>query len=284
MPELVLHTRTRDQLAAFAARPGHAVLIAGSTGIGKATLAIYLAESLLSLKPGTLVSYPYVRHLQPSDGKAIGIEAVRDLEHFLSLKIPGRRSVARIAIIENAHLLTIEAQNALLKTLEEPPADTVMILTTAQEQSLLPTIRSRLQTIAAKRPPPAELTRFFEVSAQPSDVQRALVVSGGLPGLTAALLDADSEHPLKEAVRVARSLLQKTDYERLLMVDELAKRRDFCRDVCFVLLQMSQVALSKNSSSYYRWQLVMKAAYHAQEQLLRNGQPKLILTNLMLQL
>ncbi|HSX37087.1 MAG TPA: hypothetical protein VLG13_03175 [Patescibacteria group bacterium] len=284
MPELVLHVHTRDQLAAFTAKPGHAVLISGSQGMGKASLATRLAESLLDLKPGNLAAYPHVRHLRPADGRAIGIEVVRDLEHFMSLKIPGNRSVARIAIIEDAHLLTIEAQNALLKTLEEPPADTVLILTSSHEQALLPTIRSRVQTISAKRPPMSELSGFFMVGLGSTDVQQALKVSGGLPGLTAALLDTDSEHPLKEAVQVARSLLQKSNYERLMMVDELARRRDFCRDVCFVLLQMSQVALTKSSNTSARWQAVMKVAYAAQEQLLQNGQPKLVLTNLMLQL
>ena len=284
MTELILHEQTASQLSDFAKRPSHALLLVGPSGAGKTSVAWKLAADLLATTEQGVHSYPHLRHITSPDRKAIGIETVRELEHFLSLKIPGNKPVARIAIIEDAHLLTTEAQNALLKTLEEPPQDTALLLTAAQEQALLPTIRSRLQTIAVRKPRLEELRGHFTTVAEPTEVQQALAISGGLPGLTAALLERDSDHPLKEAVQTARQILQSSTYERLLLVDMLSKQKELSRDVCFVLMQMAQVALQRGGSGQGRWHAVLKAAYHAEEQLIANAQIKLVLTNLMVSL
>jgi len=283
MPELVIHPQTKQQLDVYASATPHALLIVGPAGIGKAALATDLAERVLGLKSGRLASYPHSKHISSSDGKAIGIEAVRELEHFLSLKIPGKKEIARLVVIEDAHLLTLEAQNALLKQLEEPPADTVILLTVAHEQALLPTIRSRAQSLSVKKPNQTDLAAYFNDAANDSVVRQALAISGGLPGLTAAILGNNSAHPLMDAVATARHLLQATSYERLLRVDELAKNKEAARNVCYVLMQMAHTALASGSTSL-RWQKVLESAYKAQEQLLANGQPKLVLDNLMLSL
>ncbi|HET7320521.1 MAG TPA: AAA family ATPase [Candidatus Saccharimonadales bacterium] len=283
MPKYILHPQTVQQLEAMGSRPPHAVLVAGQPGIGKATVAITLAEQALNLAEGKLATYPYARHIRPVDNKAIGIENIRELEHFLSLKIPGSKPISRVVIIEDAHLMTTESQNALLKQLEEPPADTVIILTSAHEQALLPTIRSRVQTLMVKKPGQPEVMLFFAGRAAESEVKQAVAISGGLPGLTAAMLSGDEAHPLMEAVSTARHLLQATPYERMLKVDDLAKQREASRDMCFVLMQMAHTAIANGSPSP-RWQNILQAAYTAQEQLLASGQPKLVLSNLMLNL
>lgn len=283
MPEYVIHSLTKQQLESASRRPPHAILLTGPAGLGKASVATMLAGMIMNTREDELANYPHIRSIKPVDRKAIGIEVVRELEHFMSLKIAGSQPVRRVVIIEDAHLLTTEAQNALLKTLEEPPMDAVLILTSAQEQALLPTIRSRVQTIAIKRPKKSELKEYFNHKAGLANIEQAIAVSGGLPGLTHALLNADDEHPLVGAVKVARQLLQQTVFERLLMVDVLVKQKELTRDLCYVLGQMASLSLAKDSSSV-RWQRVMRAAYAAEEGLLGSAQPKLVLTNLMLQL
>ena len=284
MTELILHEQTASQLSDFAQRPSHALLLVGPQGTGKTSVAWKLAADLLATSEQAVHNYPHLRHIASPDRKAIGIETVRELEHFLSLKIPGDKPIARIAIIEDAHLLTIEAQNALLKTLEEPPQDTALLLTAVQEQALLPTIRSRLQTIPVRKPKLKDLKDHFASVAKPDEIQQALAISGGLPGLSTALLENNSEHPLNEAVKVARQLLQGSVYERLLLVDMLSKQKELSRDVCFVIMQMAQVALQRDGNGQKRWQTVLKSAYFTEEQLNANAQPKLVLTNLMLSL
>lgn len=80
----------------------------------------------------------------PEEG-AVGIELIRDFEHNLSLA--PRNSPAKVGILTDMDRLTVEAQNALLKTLEEPPPQTYIIGTTSVPEVLLPTIRSRMSVI-----------------------------------------------------------------------------------------------------------------------------------------
>lgn len=81
--------------------------------------------------------------------KAIGIEEIRNIQKKIYLK--PLRGMVKAVVIKNAESLTIEAQNAFLKMLEEPPINTVVILTTYNQDLLLPTIISRCKIIAPEK-------------------------------------------------------------------------------------------------------------------------------------
>lgn len=283
MNDLIIHPKTDQHLAAFVERPSHAVLIVGPAGSGKMTMAISLAESVLALEKNRLNTYGYSKTLSPVDDKAIGIDVIRELEQFLSLKVPIDRAINRTVIIENSHKLTVEAQNALLKLLEEPPLGTVIILTASHSQSLLPTIRSRVQTINLAKPEKQQIDTYFSGQKyQSDDIRRAYSVSGGLPGLMSSML-GDEEHPLTVSTEWARKLLAQTLYERLLVVDELSKQRQLAVDTTYILKQMAHVSLQTASGkSAIKWRSILKASYDANEGLSGNGNAKLILTKLML--
>jgi len=282
---LLVHHQTKQRLETFVAAPSHAVLLVGPRGSGKSSLARQLIEQLLDLPEHGLEHYGYKLQISPVDGKAIGIEEIRELEHFLSLKVPGTSAVDRAVIIEDSQLMTTEAQNALLKVLEEPPAGTILLLTTTNSQALLPTVRSRTQVIDVMTPDRQELESYFTTQGfDLSAVSRLRALSGGLPGLMSSLLQ-DDEHPLRAATDMARQLLSQSSYERLLLVDELAKQRPLLADTLFILQQMAQVSLrTATGPAARKWQKVLEAAYEASEKLGQSGQPKLILTNLMLAL
>ena len=289
MNDFVFHPATAASIDRFLVHPSHASMIIGPTGSGKSSTARYLAASLIKIAPESLSAYPYVNIVRPIDNKAIPIESIRELQRFMTLKIPAAGGIARIAVIEDAHLLTTEAQNALLKLLEEPPADTAIILTASSTEALLPTIRSRVQVLHMVPPLHEDLKEhFIQKNFEVTDIEKAVLVSGGLPGLTHALLTSDNTHPLHEATVQARSLLQATAYERLLMVDSLGKQRQLITDILFILGQMSRMAVLRSSDtstkSTLRWQNVMKASFEAQEQIRRNASAKLVLTHLMLEL
>ncbi|HEX8182300.1 MAG TPA: hypothetical protein VF575_01730 [Candidatus Saccharimonadales bacterium] len=273
-------------------QPSHALLISGTSGSGKASVAQYITAGMLGLSsdtPDAIAKHQYIRIIRPIDNKAIPIETVRSLQHFLHLTIPGKvvQSFSRAVIIEDAQFLTIEAQNSLLKTLEEPPRDTVIIMTASSIDSLLPTIQSRVRELAVLPPAADTLTEYFSSHGhKSSDIQRAMMLSGELPGLTAALLAEDTAHPLVVATTHARGILQSKTYQRLLLVDGLSKQRQLCLDILYVLGQMSRTAIRRTSDpkAIQRWRTVMQATYDATEQLQYNTQTKLVLTNLMLKL
>jgi len=135
-------------------RVGHAYLFSGPRGTGKTSTARILAkalncenlqdgepdctcESCLAIDAGT--SYD----LQELDAASNnGVEAVRDLIGKVALGSPGR---TKVYILDEVHMLSTAASNALLKTLEEPPGHVVFVLATTDPHKVLPTIRSRTQ-------------------------------------------------------------------------------------------------------------------------------------------
>lgn len=107
--------------------------------------AAKIAEIGESLGAGKFENNPDIFTALPTDAGNIGIEAVRELIAFLTTKpVVGEW---KIVLIEEAEYLTEEAQNALLKTLEEPPEKAVIILSAANPDNLLPTVISRCQMI-----------------------------------------------------------------------------------------------------------------------------------------
>jgi DNA polymerase III delta' subunit len=150
------HSRQLELLskALTSERLAHAYVFAGPESVGKKTVARRLAEHLLcefsnacgqcgQCKTLSAGSNPDYIEILSED--VIKIEAVRDLSYKLSLKpYSGKK---KFAVIDNAHLLTTEAANSLLKILEEPKDHTIMVLVTSSPHSLLPTITSRAQKI-----------------------------------------------------------------------------------------------------------------------------------------
>ena len=120
-------------------RLAHAYLITGATGSGKETLAIDLAGLVNEVK---LPNGSGVLRINPeSKSRRIVIEQIRELEHSLQMRASeGRR---KIAIVSEADRLMPQAANAFLKTLEEPPKDSLLLLLSALPELLPDTIRSR---------------------------------------------------------------------------------------------------------------------------------------------
>lgn len=289
MVDILLHPATESAVQAFWQRPTHAVLITAPEGSGKRTLAEYTIAGILNMPKEELLQYPYLTIIEPENGKQISIEAIRDLQHVLTLKVPTvtrDASLQRFVVIDKAHLLTTEAQNALLKTLEEPPLDTVLILTASNPESLLPTIRSRVREIHLTAPGTDIVKNHLMEQFPDQDISQAVMISGGLIGLAHALLQEQTTHTLYEATVQARELLQATAYQRLARLDTLSKQKDLALNVCFILGHMAHLALQRPTtpSNSARWQRILKAAYEAEIRLRRNVQPKLALMNLLLEL
>lgn len=195
----------------------HALLLGGSTGQGQQLLARELAAAILCTQPqagracGLCRSCVLHRmgthedfHLLviPEDKKSIGIELVRDLSQQLSLS--PQRAPRQVAIIELAEDLTLVANNALLKTLEEPPGAAVLILVSEQPRSLLATIRSRCNQWLLPSPGLNEAIAWLQQHAACSAAQAAwrLLLNNGAP------LPALAESSDRGLLELADSLLE----------------------------------------------------------------------------
>ena len=152
-----LHTFTAAQIERLELSGAHSVCFVGKPQTGKLATALWLArlancqietaeDDCPSCKLVKSGNHPDVLVVAPAEGKAgVGIEQVHTLQRTLKLSLQLGRQ--RVVIIDQAGSLTPEAQNALLKTLEEPPAKTTIILIAENEEALLPTVRSRCRQI-----------------------------------------------------------------------------------------------------------------------------------------
>lgn len=158
--------RTRFAAAVSAVRMPHALLLHGPDGVGKERFAAALAAGLFCHQPGPGLApcgacaecalsragnHPDLHWLRrPDDRKSIGVDAVRDTCEQLGMT--SLRGGYRVAVVAMAQLMTHNAQNAFLKTLEEPAPRTLLILITPRPSGLLATLRSRCQRIEIPRP------------------------------------------------------------------------------------------------------------------------------------
>jgi len=126
----------------------HSFLIISTQEKSRNRKAVSLACETLGIKDVANPQSPDLLTITNEEKGSIGIEKVRELTSWLITK--PFQSKSKVALIKDAHLLTLEAQNALLKTLEEPPGNSKIILTCSHKSRLLPTIVSRCAQLNLK--------------------------------------------------------------------------------------------------------------------------------------
>lgn len=182
----------------------HALLLAGPAGIGKTQLAVFIAQRLLcstaagksacghckSCELLSVGNHPDLQMLEPAEGKAvIAIDQVRALAEFLAKT--AQQGGWKVAVLRPADAMNINSANALLKNLEEPAGNSLLILVSDRPARLPATIRSRCQRISLTRPTHEEAARWLtrNVDEYSSDqLSRALSDSDGAPLLALHML------------------------------------------------------------------------------------------------
>jgi DNA polymerase III subunit delta' len=198
----------------------HAYLFVGAEGVGKKTIAIGLAKAIhCSAATGDFcgacpdcariqdTNHPDIRIIEPLAGKKeISIQQIRELEKELNFRsFSGKK---KIAILDPATLMNLSAQNALLKTLEEPPRDSLLILIAANGGALLPTLRSRCLRISFG-PLARDLVSGFLVSRKGLEADTAEFLAAMSLGSLGAVVSIDTQELLerrREWVRLISDL------------------------------------------------------------------------------
>ena len=284
--DLLLNKRTEARLLGFCNGASHAVLCTGPAGAGKATAARFVASQLLKKPIEHIAEHPYIS-IQGSES-ALTIDDVRKVKSFLRLKVPGKAQVNRIVILENVDSAGHEAQNALLKFIEEPPVGTVLILTASKPQQVLPTVRSRTESIEILPISESEAQAYFSASHAQNEVKKAFLLSQGYAGLMNSILNGE-QTLLTEQIESAKQALTASPFERLQTVDNLAKDKEKLAYFLSALERICTSGLSaaggkNNLSAIARWKKSLKAVLSAQQALSQNGNAKLVMTQLFLHL
>ena len=199
----------------------HSYLIAGDRRSGKTTLARCFAKALqcegegdkpcgncLSCMQADAGNHPDIIELQREKPEIIGID---DIRRGLNDDIVVRpyRSERKVYLIDDADQMTVNAQNALLKTLEEPPSYAVIIMTATSAESLLPTILSRIVTLPVRPVPDGTIKRYLMRNLEIPDYKAEAYVAfarGSLGRAADLVTNSVFEERKNEAVELLKNI------------------------------------------------------------------------------
>lgn len=264
--EIIGQDRAVVALRAALRRGGlhHAYLLAGPEGVGKGAVARLLAQAAncdrddgdacgtcapcrkiaRGVHPDVLLvererDMARAGRWEPKGGRTpsrdIVVDQVRELldRRLAMRRYEGRR---RVVVIDPADAMNVQAQNALLKTLEEPPPDTTLVLVSASADALLPTVRSRCLRLPFSPLPVGLVEERLRAAGRPEEQARlAASLSGGSLGAALAL-DEDAIADRRAAVEEAAALRADDARPWLAFARRHGEKRERAREVCELLL------------------------------------------------
>jgi len=279
----------------------HAYLFHGPRDTGKFSVAMTLAKILLCpfnlchqctdcqlIKAGTHPDLITMR----DDGTSIGIDEVRALIHKTNLTSQGDR---RIVLIEGLDRMPTEAQNSFLKTLEEPPGNTLFLMTSTHIKRILPTILSRVRQLSFSLVDDEVLRQKLSLRFKENgDLEDVLQIAQGRPGLAIRLL---SEPPTllayKEVYNRVEQILKNNDligkFSYTESLDEDKGQMDLFFDMFCQVIRKSAYDFVARGESPVSPRYNLQGIVHLFEHLLktrylidRNANKKLALENFFL--
>jgi len=216
----------------------HAYIFDGVSGIGKSKIADIFARALqceLNLKPcneciscraSLAFNHPDIRYVKPK-GAALGVDDIREQVNAAAHIRPYQYKY-KVFILDSADKMTREAQNALLKTLEEPPSYAVFLLISQSLHNFLPTIISRCVTLRLKPLPLKQVEGYLTERGYDALESLAAASAGGGSIGKALLLVADEDFRAerKELVNILNNLPDSSLWDILLLARQLEKFKD----------------------------------------------------------
>ena len=219
--------------SALAGGVAHAYLFTGAPGCGMQEAAVALAQGLVCANGGcgacdecrrvTRKTHPDVHFLEPTGVSGYRVEQVRDLIDD-TLRAPIRARV-KVYVVDRADTLRDSSANALLKTIEEPPAGVVFILIAPSAEAVLPTIASRCQVVPFRTLPPevGERAVIQATGAEPWQAHLAIAVARTPREAVGFLNSASRRDVRRKVVRTITGILDYDSWDVLLAAKDLAE-------------------------------------------------------------
>ncbi len=275
MNDLLLSVKDRKRLELFIDQKRPSVLLFAPKGYGKSTILQSLA--------GKLGVAQYDRlYIPKDDSDQILIEDVREIRQFLRTK-PNNSSSIRAVIISGLEKMGVEAQNAILKVLEEPNENVIFLMSANTQAGVLPTILSRVEAIHLAKMDKGELQRYFlKQGLTEPEIDKAIGMSGGLVGQMHSIL---SEGISPVAIERVKQCLASTIEDRLASIDDLAKDKDRLAEFMQATerLMAAKIAVIKpDDPKLSEWTRRARLVIKSTKLLEHNVSSKLVLTDLFI--
>lgn len=262
----------------------HSYLFIGIQGIGKKMLAMEFAKNILCIEKEQEHScksciefvsnnHPDFMCIEP-EGNSIKIEQIR----ILQKKIQEKPIISnkKVYIINDADAMTTEAQNCLLKTLEEPPEFATIILIGSNENAFLATIKSRCMILRFQPIANEEIKQYMEMNYGMSNInQNYLSIFQGSIGKAIQLKDKQSEYNQIEKII---DCLNKKD---LLEIMQLAEPLYKAKDEIFEILEYINILLLNHAKENYLYTNCINIVENTKKRLKQNGNYDMCIDNLV---
>ena len=262
----------------------HSYLFLGISGIGKKMIATEFAKSILCLNEKIYCNncksclefdtnnHPDFNIIEP-DGNKIKIEQIRELQKRIQEK--PIISNNKVYIIDFADTMTTEAQNCLLKTLEEPPEFATIILLGNNESAFLPTIKSRCMILSCKPIQDSELKTFLEQNYGMKNItQNMLDRFQGSVGKAIELKDKEEYQKLEEII----DKLQESDLITTLKNAEILYET---KEEIFEILEYTNTLLLKKAKSNVKYTNCIKIVEDTKRRLKQNANYDMSIDNMI---
>jgi hypothetical protein len=268
---MILNQRTQSWMEAYVKNPNTTLFIESNYDIYAATYIVdYLSKKLLGARPQYVIK---------PEKTAVTIDQVRNLQKSLSLQAnhqQNMQSVTRIAVLEQADLLTQEAQNALLKVIEELPSSTVIFIVAPSRNDVLPTIQSRCFILPVL---PLNSAEVVENSHNPDRTKKLLAQSGCMPGIYYGL-DNNDQYNWLSVIEDSKKFISGDKKTKLIIAQQYSTENKI-NDLLRGLIITSKSALHHaKPASKVKWSGILQSCLEADKQLKDKVSSKLVLLGL----
>ena len=248
----------------------HSYLFVGIKGIGKKLLAVELAKQILNMQSET---HPDLAIIEP-EGNNIKIEQIRLLQKKIQEK--PILSDKKVYIINDAETMTVEAQNCLLKTLEEPPEFATIILIGSNENSFLPTIKSRCMIIRFRPIEDSDLKKYLETHYGLTNLTKNhLSMFQGSIGKAILLKDKQEEY------NKLINMIEELESKDLIEIIDLSKILYESKDEIFDILEYMNTLLIKKARENYLYTNCIQIVENTKKRLKQNANYDMSIDNMI---
>lgn len=263
----------------------HSYLMIGTEGIGKRLLATEFAKAILCLSENKICNNcksciefdsnnnPDFLCLEP-EGNSIKIEQIRELQKRIQEK--PIISTKKVYIINDAELMTTEAQNCLLKTLEEPPEFATIILIGSNENAFLTTIKSRCMILHFNQIEDFLLKKYLKENYQIKDITKNMLdLFQGSIGKAISLKDKQEQYYCLEEI------IDKLNKNDLIDILKLAEILYKSKEDIFEILDYMNIILLKMAKQNYLYTNCIQIVENTKKRLKQNANYDMCIDNLV---